>query len=91
MNIFLILFNNITDIYQRILSAFDTTPHGFSLRKLSAFIGIIVSISITINNTNSENLENILLIWLSFVGLAMGMITWEQIKKNKNNDTPPTQ
>lgn len=82
----------ILDIFNKLISSFDvTTKGGFSARKLSAFAGIIISLFITYKHVDQTTLSTILLIWLGFVSICLGLVTFEQLMKLKNNDTPPTQ
>jgi hypothetical protein len=81
-------------IWNKLISSFDNHSTGFSARKLSAFVGILVSIYITAVELHQEAQLHALYAWLLFILLCLSVITAEQIIKLKNNNlasnTPPT-
>lgn len=51
------------------------------MRKLAALTSLITSITLSVKYTNSNNIDSILITWLTFGLLCMGIITFEQILK----------
>lgn len=71
--------------WQWFVKTFTTENDGGSARKLSAFFAVvIVGGYITYINTTPENVESILIIWLLFAVLCLGMVTFQQIIEFKN-------
>jgi len=66
--------------------SFDNTKEGASARKLSAFSGLVMALYLSIKHTTSQNIEAILITWLSFSALCLGIITVEQIIKFKQGN-----
>jgi hypothetical protein len=80
-------------LIKKLWASFENTPGGFSARKLSAFTAVIgVSVIITHKYATSENLVEVLVVWLAFALLCLGIVTAEQIITFKNgqnkNDAP---
>ncbi len=76
------------DILKKLIASFDNTTDGFSARKMSAFVAIVTAIVTTFKFGNPESIELMLLIWLGFALLCLGIITVEQIIKFKYGNTP---
>jgi hypothetical protein len=78
--------------FKKLLSSFDNSPGGFSARKLSAFTAVMaVSVIITHRYTTPENLRDILIVWLTFALLCLGIITAEQvIRFREGKENKPT-
>ena len=74
----------IAEWMMRFMHSFDTDAGGLSARKLSAFAGVMVSLYITYQHTNSDNLWNILVTWMAFIFLCLSVVTIEQIIRFKN-------
>jgi len=72
------------ELFKKLIASFDNHSKGFSSRKLSAFIGVLVAIYITQKHVESSNLEVILVTWLGFSLLCLGIVTAEQIITFKN-------
>lgn len=73
------------EILNNLLDSFKTHAGGYSARKLSAFIVIIMVISLHIKWFQSDKWEyvgEILALDFAFVSVALGMTTYEAIKKN---------
>lgn len=67
-------------IFSDLVASFNTEPGGFSARKLSAFFAVvIVAGSITHMHANPSNVEALVLIWLCFAMLCLGLITVAQL------------
>lgn len=73
------------EILNNLLDSFKTNSNGFSARKISAFAIIVMVISLHIKWFNSDKWEyvgEILALDFAFVSVALGMTTYEAIKKN---------
>jgi hypothetical protein len=73
------------EILNNLLDSFKTNANGFSARKISAFAIIVMVISLHIKWFNSDKWEyvgEILALDFAFVSVALGMTTYEAIKKN---------
>lgn len=75
-------------VLEKLINSFDNENAGFSARKLSAFVGVILSVFLSIKYCDKEILETVITIWLGFGLLCLGIITMQQIIsfKNGNND-----
>jgi hypothetical protein len=71
-------------IFENLLQSLHNNPEGFSARKLSAFAGVITSIVATFKFTDHTNVDSIIITWLAFALLCLGIVTIEQIMKLKN-------
>ena len=74
------------ELINKVLSGLDTHSTGFSARKMSAFVVIICVIAahikwITLGDFSQ--LELVLTIDYSFIGVCLGMTTIEAMKKNE--------
>jgi len=79
-------------ILNNILNSFTTDTLGFSARKLSAFVGILVAIVVTFRLPKDAYLHAVYA-WQVFGLLCLGIVTVEQIirfKDGKDNTPPPT-
>jgi len=77
--------NKFKEAIDNLLNSFKTHAGGYSARKLSAFVVIIMVISLHIKWFNSDKWEyvgEILALDFAFVSVALGMTTYEAIKKN---------
>lgn len=78
----------------KIFASFDTTPEGFSGRKLSAFVTIISAIVLAFKFGTSENVTYLVGILLTFALLCLGIVTAEQLlrlykdSKGQPDDAP---
>lgn len=61
------------------LAGFDNYSRGASALKISAFWGIWIAMIITIEYSTSRNLLNILVAWLLFILLCLGLIKSAQL------------
>lgn len=78
------------ELIQKTLSALDTHSVGFSARKLSAFVVIVCCIAAHIKWMalgDFSQLTTVLTIDYGFIGLCLGLTTFESIKKNGSTDT----
>ncbi len=71
-------------IIDNLLNSFNNEPIGYSARKLSSFVAVITSIFLSIKFCNSEILNLIIITWLGFGLLCLGIITMQQIINFKN-------
>lgn len=80
-------------LIHKIVSSFDNSTDGFSARKLSAFVGVIVSVMATFRFVDGSTVIDALMVWLVFALLCLGIITAEQLlrayKVSKNTDEKP--
>jgi len=80
------------DFFNKVISALDThSKSGFSARKLSALVVIILVIITHIKWFKSDHWEylgEVLLLDYGFISLCLGMTTYEAIKKNANESKP---
>lgn len=71
-------------IIKNIILSFKVGEGGFSGRKLSAFFSVILCGAITYQYIKVEYLTEVLMVWLSFALLCLGIVTIEQIIKLKH-------
>ena len=69
-----------------LLASFNNHEKGFSARKLSAFALMCCIVWVHYKWVNHDNVAEVLIIDLCGVLLLLGLITFEQIIKFKNND-----
>ena len=74
-------------LIDKILSSFDNDSVGFSARKLSAFVGVSISVYATVHYVNGATVIDALKVWLIFALLCLGIITIEQLIKLKNGSS----
>ena len=75
----------IKEVLNNILDSFKTNSGGYSARKISAFVIIVMVVSLHIKWFQSDRWEyigEILGLDFAFVSVALGMTTYESIKKN---------
>lgn len=70
-------------IFQKLIHSFDNGPGGFSARKLSAFVGVVVAVYATYEFVDTSTVISALMVWLTFSLLCLGIITAEQILRFK--------
>lgn len=63
----------------RLINSFDNESPGFSARKLSAFIGVVVAIIATFEFVDNTTITYALAIWLTFALMCLGIITADQL------------
>jgi hypothetical protein len=74
-------------IFQKLIHSFDNEPQGFSARKLSAFIAVVMAIYATVHYVDTTTVINALMVWLTFALLCLGIITAEQVLRFKGGET----
>jgi hypothetical protein len=63
-----------------IWNSFNTDSGGASARKLSAFVAVVpVSAWITYKHSNDQNVVELVMVWLSFALLCLGLVTMSQL------------
>ena len=75
--------------FESLLKSFTNQPGGSSARKLSAFAAVSIGCLMTCIYCDSKVLPEILIIWLSFAALCLGMVTTEQLIALKNGGSKP--
>lgn len=78
-------------IFQKLIHSFDNEPQGFSARKLSAFIAVVMAIYATVHYVDGTTVINALMVWLTFALLCLGIITAEQVLRFKGQSEPEKQ
>lgn len=84
------------EIVRKIVASLDTTTKdGFSARKLSAFVIMVLVVAAHIAWLKKAFLENdfsllaeVLMIDYSFIALLLGLTTYEAIKSKQNVQAP---
>jgi succinate-acetate transporter protein len=72
-------------ILDEILHSFDNNPNsGFSARKLSAFVGVTVAIYLSVFKADVTVVVELVMAWMCFILLCLGLITTQQIVELKN-------
>lgn len=67
-------------IFSDLVASLNTENTGYSARKLSAFFGVVfVAGWITHSNVNPQNVTDLVLIWLCFAMLCLGLVTIGQL------------
>jgi hypothetical protein len=87
------MIKKIGEFINNLVRSLDNTQNsGYSARKLSALVGVLVAVYTTIKLIPKEYLIEALYAWLAFALLCLGIVTVEQIIKFKgggNNDSTP--
>jgi len=73
------------EIVKKLVDSFDTAKGGFSVRKLSTFASIVIAAYFGFRFGDENNIVELTIIWLSFALLCLGIVTFEQIIKLKND------
>lgn len=74
-------------IIDDIIKSFNTDKGGFSSRKLSAFIAVMIAIYFTIAYGVEKFLVEVIIVWLTFALLCLGIVTIDQIIRLKNGNS----
>lgn len=77
-------------LFTYLFHSFTNSPEGFSARKLSAFLAIIVSVIVTFKLGSESNVVELTLVWLGYSLLCLGIITIQQIIDFKAGRTTST-
>ena len=74
------------ELIKKIIASFDNKQNeGLSARKLTAFFSIVTGAYITICKLPESEQFNGLCVWLLLCILCLGIVTFEQIIKLKND------
>jgi hypothetical protein len=79
------------DFINKIISALDNHSKGFSARKLSAFVIIIMVVVLHVKWFASDRWEflgEVLALDFGFISVCLGMTTYEAIKNKEENNKP---
>lgn len=77
---------NEISLIKQLIHSFDNTKHGFSARKLSAFVAVMTAIYATVEYVDTSTVVSALMVWLVFALLCLGIITAEQVLRFKEGD-----
>lgn len=77
-------------VFSYIFHSFTNSPEGFSARKLAAFTGVMTALVVTFYFGTSGFAVELVLIWLAFALLCLGIITIQQIVDFKNGKNTTT-
>ena len=72
---------------KNLIDSLKNNSNGFSGRKLSAFVGVLTAIYLTIFKIPLENQLETLMVWLSFSLLCLGIVTVQNVIEFKNGKT----
>lgn len=79
-------------LFNKILASLDNHQKGFSARKLSALVVVVLIVIAHIKwiyKADFSLLTEVLMLDYGFISVCLGMTTYEAIK-GKQNDTQPT-
>ena len=79
------------NIFKDLYNSFNTEAGGFSSRKLSAFLALVTAVWLSHKYTTPQNLDSIIITWLLFALLCLGLVTFGQIIQLKNGKDEPKQ
>lgn len=77
----------------KLSASFDTTNKGFSARKLTAFVTMVMVIIIDVKWLRSYQwvyITEILALHFMFILTLLGLATWQAVKEKKNEKTTDT-
>lgn len=83
------MIESIKHFYNNLMGSLDTEPHGFSARKLTAFMINVCVIAIHIKYIalgDFRQLEAVLMIDYGFVASLFGMTTYQNVKREKKEN-----
>lgn len=69
---------------KNLIDSLKNNSNGFSGRKLSALVGVITGVYLTIFKIPLENQLDALMVWLGFSLLCLGIVTVQNIIDFKN-------
>ena len=72
---------------KNLIDSLKTNADGFSGRKLSALVGVLTGVYLTIFKVPSENQLECLIVWLAFSLLCLGIVTVQNVIEFKNGKT----
>lgn len=77
------------EIYRGLLGSFDNTEKGFSARKISSFVIVVLVIVLHVKWFKADKWEyiaEILFLDYTFILVCLGLATWQSVK-NKQLET----
>jgi len=78
-------------LFNYIFYSFTNNPEGFSARKLASFTAVITAVVVTFYFGADQFVTELVLIWLGFGLLCLGIITIQQVIDFKNGKSTPPQ
>lgn len=78
------------EIFTKLFASLDTHSLGYSARKLTAFVSVMVAIYVTYTLPLDMRLHA-LYAWQILALLCLGIVTVEQVLKFKNGENKPTE
>lgn len=75
---------------KKLISSLDNHSQGFSGRKISAAIAVLTCVVISLLYTEPANAVHMVMVWLCFAAICLGIVTIEQVIKLKNGGTSTT-
>lgn len=82
------------ELYNKLMGSFDNEPKGFSSKKLTAFILILLVVSVHIKWMvlgNFTQLEMVLTIDYTFIASLFGMTTFQAMKSQSKSSVSTTE
>ena len=82
------------DIIRKLVASLDNKDTGFSARKLTAFVMVILVIIIDIKWLNSQQwiyISEILGLHFMFILTLLGLATWQKVQDKKIEAQKPTE
>jgi len=73
-----------------LIDSLTTEKGGFSARKIVAYAGLSVAGLITVKHTDASNADTLVMTWLGFVLLSLGLVTISQLNQLKSGSTTTT-
>ncbi len=71
-------------LFNKLVLSFENSPGGFSARKLTAFVTMVLIVYCHFKYVRPENVVEVIIIDCCFISLLLGIVTVEQIIKFKN-------
>jgi uncharacterized membrane protein HdeD (DUF308 family) len=72
---------------KNLIDSLKNNSNGFSGRKLSALVGVLTGVYLTIFKIPLENQLESLMVWLAFSLLCLGIVTVQNVIEFKNGKT----
>lgn len=75
-------------LFSDIYNSFFADDKGFSGRKLSGFAAVVIGALLTYKHGSPDNADALLITWLLFALMCLGLVTFQQILQFKgvNNE-----
>ena len=72
---------------KNLIDSLKNNSNGFSGRKLSALVGVLTGVYLTIFKIPLEHQLDALMVWLAFSLLCLGIVTVQNVIEFKNGKT----